>query len=100
LGFPTKSQYMPLLSLIHATCPAHRILLDFITHTILGEKYRSFSSSLCSFLHSPVTPCLLRPNILRSTLSQTPSACIPPSMSATRMQKKVLSILNKSKKMD
>jgi hypothetical protein len=27
-------------------------LLDFITGTILGE-YRSFSSSLCTFLHSP-----------------------------------------------
>jgi len=26
-----------------------------IYHTILGEKYRSLSSSLCSFLHSPVT---------------------------------------------
>ena len=29
--------------------------LDFITRTILGEEYRTFSSSLCSLLHSPVT---------------------------------------------
>jgi hypothetical protein len=35
--------------------PSHIILLDLITQTILGEEYRSFSSSLCSFLHSPVT---------------------------------------------
>ena len=49
---------------IRATCPAHLILLDFITHTILGEECRSLSSSLCNFLHSPVTPSLLDQNIL------------------------------------
>ena len=37
---------------ICATCPAHLILLDFTTCTILGEQYRSLCSSLCSFLHS------------------------------------------------
>jgi hypothetical protein len=30
----------------------------------LGENYRSLSSSLCSFLHSPITSSLLGPNIL------------------------------------
>jgi hypothetical protein len=44
---------------VRATCAAHLIILDFITRTIFGEQYRSFSSSLCSFLHSPVTPFLL-----------------------------------------
>ena len=53
---------------IHATCPAHLILLDFITRTILGEKYRTLSSSLCSFLHSPVSSSFLDPNILLNTL--------------------------------
>ena len=51
-----------------ATSPAHLIILDFITRTILGEEYRSSSFSLCSFLHSPVTSSLLGPNIHRSTL--------------------------------
>jgi hypothetical protein len=58
---------MPLLSPVCATCPVHRILLDFITRTIMGEDYRSLSS-LCSFLQSPVTLSLLGPNILPNTL--------------------------------
>jgi len=44
------------------------IIPYFITRTILGEDYRSLSSSLCSFLHSPVTSSLLGPNIPLSTL--------------------------------
>ena len=50
-GFPTKTLYTPLSSPIRATCTAHLILLDFITRTILGEEYKSFSSSLCNLLH-------------------------------------------------
>jgi len=46
----------------------HLILLYFITRIILGEEYRSLSSSLCTFLYSPVTLSLLGPHILLSTL--------------------------------
>jgi hypothetical protein len=66
---------------IRATCPAHLIRLDSTTCKILGKEYSSFSSSLCSFLHSPVTSSLLGPNTLLNTLSQTPSACVPPCVS-------------------
>jgi hypothetical protein len=71
VSFP---QVSPLKSCIHissspirAAWPAHLILLDLIIRTILGEEYRSLSSSLCSFFHSRYTS-LLGSNILLSTL--------------------------------
>jgi len=67
-GFPTSTLYKPLLSHILATCSSHLILLDFSTRKILGEEYRSLRSSLCSFLHSPITSSILGPNILLNTL--------------------------------
>jgi len=68
LRFPHQDPIHTLSSPTRATCPAHHILLDFITRTILSEQYKSFSSSLCNLLHSHVTSSLLGPNILLNTL--------------------------------
>ena len=65
---PTKTQYRLLLSSIRATSSAHLYLLVLITRMIFGEEYSSLSSSLCSFLHSPVSSYLLDPNIFLETL--------------------------------
>ena len=47
---PVYTSHVPL----RATFPAHLILLYFIARTMLGEEYRSLSSSLFNFLHFPV----------------------------------------------
>jgi hypothetical protein len=65
-GFPTKTVHAPLLSLIIASCPAYVIIFFWLPDNICWGW--QWSSSLCSFLHSPVTSFLLDVNILLNTL--------------------------------
>ena len=68
VSFPLVSPPRPYTPPSPHPYAAHLILFDFITRTILGEEYKSFSSSLCSLLHSPITSSLLGPNILLNTM--------------------------------
>jgi len=58
--------YTSLFHTCYIPCPF--ILLNLIPQIKFGEEYRSLSSSLCTFLHSPITSSLLGPNTLLNTL--------------------------------
>jgi len=68
LKFPHQNPVYasPLHHMRYIPRPSH--LLDLITRKILGDEYRSLSSSLCSFLQSPVTSYVLGTNNLLNTL--------------------------------
>ena len=70
--FHTKTLYTPLLSPIRATCPT-KLILVFITRIILGEEYRTLSSS-CIVFPLPYYLVPLRPSIFSAPYSQTPSS--------------------------
>ena len=52
LRFPHQNSVYTSLLPQSAICSAHLILFYLITRTVFGEKCRSSSSSLCSFLYS------------------------------------------------
>jgi len=68
LRFPHQNPRHVACMGVHATCRTYLVLRDLIIQTIFAEEYRSWSSSLGSFLHSLVTLSLSVPNILLSTL--------------------------------
>jgi hypothetical protein len=51
-GFPTTTLYVPLLSTCHMPRPSYSSWFDHQYN--IGDDCRSWSSFLCSFLHSPI----------------------------------------------
>jgi hypothetical protein len=63
-GLPVKPQYAFLFSSpVHTSCPAHLLLSHLINLILSGKWYRSWNSSVCSFLKPPVISCLLGKNV-------------------------------------
>jgi len=57
-GFPTRTLYTPLFSHIHATCPAHLILLDFYHPNSIGWAVQVIKVLIMSFFSTPLLHCL------------------------------------------
>jgi hypothetical protein len=73
-GFPIKTLYTPLPSphMCYTSRPSHSSRFYHPNNNgWLGEEYRSWRFSLCSFIHSLVTSTLLGPNILNNLFSNT-----------------------------
>ena len=68
LRFPHQYPIHPPLLTHTRPMPSPSHSSRFITRTGLGEEYKSFSFSLCSLLHFPVTSSLPGPNILLNTI--------------------------------
>jgi hypothetical protein len=81
-GFPTKAVYESLFSPIRSTCATYPIPIDVITPITSGEDYKSWSPSLCSFLHSLDSTSLWGPNISLGPCSRVSSSYVLPLVTA------------------
>jgi hypothetical protein len=74
LSHQNRTCFLLLPHSCYMPCPSHPPWLDILI--ILGEQYKLWSPSLCSFLQPPITSSLFGPNIFLSTLfSNTLNLC-------------------------
>ena len=73
--FPIKTLYEPHYSTLYMPRPFHLFILDLITRIIFGDECKSYSASLRSLHHPPVTSPLLRPDIFSSPYSRILCLC-------------------------
>jgi hypothetical protein len=75
LRFHHQNLYVPLLSLIRATCPAHPIIFILVTRIISVEKYRSLRDHLQSFFF---LYCLQLPSIILHVVCKKSGVILSP----------------------
>jgi hypothetical protein len=68
----TKTEYVFLFSPMRATRPTHPSLPVFYMPVLIGKQYKSWSSSLFSFLQPRATSFVFGPNILVNTNRGSP----------------------------
>jgi hypothetical protein len=82
LSLPPKTLYTSKFFPMRTIFSAHRILLIILI--ILGEEYKLWSSTVCSFLQPPVTYSFFGPYILLSTLISNTNSLYFSLMSQTK----------------
>jgi len=75
---PTSCKHVSFPHTCHTSCPSHYSWFYHPNSVCSGVP--SWTCSLCSLLHSPVTSSLLGPNIFLSTLFPNTLSVVPPAI--------------------
>jgi hypothetical protein len=82
VSLPKPSMHISFPHTCYMPRTSHYSRFDYPNHIV--EEHKSWRSSLCSLLHSPVASPLLGPKSSSASYSRTPSAYVPPSIWETK----------------